>query len=159
MKVFLSFFFTLSFIAIVGSFSLVVYTFYNYFYIKPVPATTIVHDYVQPDLDDRKLWSLIQEWRKSEGLKEYSEDNLLCNLSKSRLVEIQDNYEHRLFTQKDYSSMKTNELSENINLAFSEEQTLDSWLKSASHSSALKRNYVRSCLRCENEYCVQLFAR
>lgn len=105
------------------------------------------------------LWSLIQDWRIASERPPYTVDSKLCDYADSRVKEIQNDFDHQKFVDMEKSDNFTT-LSENASKnTNTEKQTLDAWLASHTHRSALEDQYTHSCLRCESNYCVQIFGR
>lgn len=120
--------------------------------------TPIIHN-----LDSDKLWSLVQSWRQSQGLKPYTEDQKLCPIAQIRAQEIQTDFSHNQFHRRfDNSSFA---ISENLIRKYApaytitdEQDGLRAWLESPSHLDNLKKPYLFSCLRCINNFCAQEFS-
>lgn len=105
----------------------------------------------------QKLWDLVQNWRSDNGLFPFIKNQKLCDFATKRLSEIKNDWGHSGYTQnrQNYGFNFDGE-----NLAkdyFTEEETLNAWLSSASHSANLKRTYVYSCLKCDRNICAQEF--
>lgn len=117
---------------------------------NPNPPSTF------PLVSSEKLMSVVNNWRHTQGLKPYTKNDWLCEQAEKRVKEIQIDFSHNGFwnIKGDYRDLAEN-LSKDI---FNEHQHLNGWLNSASHAANLKANYYFSCIRCENNYCVQLFA-
>lgn len=73
-----------------------------------------------------------------------------------RAQEIQTDYSHDKFLTR-YRTYPV-KISENLTGAVSEQEALTSWLKSASHSATLHKDYQYSCISCLNNLCVQIFS-
>jgi len=115
--------------------------------------------------NERKLWEMIENWRKDNNLPQYLESEFTCSVADHRVKEIVTDYSHNQFRDHIWCPTCKSEytISENINTVYpsnlaTENGMLDSWLNSASHSANLKFNYSHSCLRCDQGYCVQIFA-
>lgn len=124
-------------------------------YIAPSPSPKI-------GLDEGKLWSLIQEWRQSQGLKPYIKDQRLCSVAEQRLPEIRNEWSHDKF-EKRFSNAQywpyDYEIAENLAQGFdSEKNLLESWLSSSSHRKILNYSYTYSCIETSDGYAVQVFA-
>lgn len=131
--------------------------------VQTIPAIT-PSPTPQPFSED-KLWSLIQEWRKSQGLSPYIKDQRLCDIAEDRaddmaLIDAQDN--HKGFREK-YNSYPY-VISENTNYNPSERAMLRDWLKSQGHRETLEKPYIYSCIACEQHdnkggsFCSQIFS-
>ena len=120
------------------------------------PAKSVVIDNPVPQINDEELWVLVNNWRKSEGRKEYKESELLCSFANERKYDLVKDYSHDGFHKRyDNNSFY---ISENIVAASSGKEALDKWLNSPAHAAALREPYSHSCIKCQNRYCVQLFA-
>ena len=116
-------------------------------------------------LNADKLWSLVQNWRKSENLQAYTKDQLTCDIANDRIKDwvIQDD-NHAGFIKK-YGNKYPFELAENairsiryVDRSYVEQSLLNSWLASPGHSTILHTSYPRSCIACQSNWCVQIFA-
>jgi hypothetical protein len=112
-----------------------------------------------PALSQEKLWSLIQNWRRENNLKPYIKDENLCKFAEGRLLEVADDWSHEGYREKARTmlngySMTAENLVKDFN---SEYSALNAWLNSPSHLGSLKREYTYSCVRCNNNICVQIF--
>ena len=111
-----------------------------------------------PSIDAEKLLNLINDWKIKQGSQPYTEIKNLCDLTEIRLKEIKTNFSHDGFWKHKDDYVWKN-LSENLSENYSTEQeTFTGWLNSSSHSAILKSDRTYSCLRCEDNKCVQLFA-
>lgn len=117
---------------------------------EPIPVPT------SASLSSKKLWSLIQDWRSSEKLQPYTEDQRLCKIAEDRVLnDFQlDNHEG---LYKKYSNLPY-VIQENLGLEPSEEKQLAGWLKSPSHAATLRMPYTHSCVYCNDNYCSQIFS-
>lgn len=109
-------------------------------------------------LNSDKLWSLIQEWRQSQGLSPYIKDQRLCKIAELRAPEVNaEKIPHAGFLQR-YSTYPY-VLSENIVYdSISENLAFDKWLNSASHAATLRANYIYSCVATDKDDAVQIFS-
>lgn len=106
-------------------------------------------------LSSDKLWSLVQEWRHSEGLLPYTKDQRLCNIARDRIKAGDDDHGgfYAQFSSSPY------ELSENSVWHTTDEAgALKSWLKSPRHHEALLRPYKYSCLVTDGNNALQIFS-
>lgn len=115
------------------------------------------------------LWSHIQNYKSKQGLQPYIEDQKLCEYADTRLEQVKSDYEH---TGYENTALAFHELTgfmysgENLasfiymsNQEPKEENELSRWLASPTHRKNLDNAlYTHSCLRCNQTYCVQLFA-
>ena len=104
------------------------------------------------EIADRTLWSLIQDWRKNNGLRPYIEDQRLCDIAKDRS---NDAYTHQGLYDK-YSGYPY-VISENmVKLGFPRDMLI-AWLNSSAHLVNLEKPYIYSCVICDKQ-CVQIFS-
>lgn len=110
-------------------------------------------------IDEDRLWEVVNEWREKQGKSLYKTDIVLCGYANERVKKIQSDWSHDGFhTLKKVDQFTT--LGENILNDFDNEETgLNSWLNSTTHKANLDENFSHSCIRCENNYCVQLFGK
>lgn len=129
---------------------------------NPAPQVTASPIPVKTELDSEKLWSLIQNWRQSEGLKPYIKDQRLCKLASTRLEQIKIDWSHDQFVptvRKQFSKKMDYEIGENLASDFRNEKSLlDDWLESPSHLANLKERYTYSCIEIDKWNAVQIFA-
>lgn len=106
-----------------------------------------------------RLFQLVNDWRVKEGYQPYIESEFACNVASKRLPEVEVNWSHEGFYYGRFC--KDCWLAENLADSiqyYSEEHTLSSWLKSASHAANLKTPYTHSCIECSSGYCVHIFS-
>jgi uncharacterized protein YkwD len=131
---------------------------------KPVTATNYLSEtnFKTPEpkvieLNADKLWTIINDWRASEGLKPFTKDPRLCDIATDRLKDGLDYHRGFLTRYRDYPYV----LSENEGLDTSEESMLDGpegWLKSPPHAKALRSDWVYSCVATKGNFAVQIFS-
>ena len=105
-----------------------------------------------------KLFTLVNSWRVSQKLPEFTKDNNLCEFAKERMKEIKSDWSHAGFL---LNAKKTPYVVLGENLARdynNENDTLNSWLNSASHEANLRDSYQLTCIATEDNYVIQLFA-
>ncbi len=103
-----------------------------------------------------KLFSLINEWRKSQGLTPYIKDNRLCAIAIDRADDkILDN--HVGFMRKYDTAQYPYVMQENLVSVEKEPIMLKGWLNSPPHRAALEKPYLYSCVACDKQ-CVQIFS-
>jgi len=115
-------------------------------------------------VSEEHLWKKVNEWRKSSLLKEYIKDDLLCKYASIRLQDIRSNFDHSDFnddiSKQIFHEYNYTELGENLAKDYQlEEQIIINWLTSPPHYKNLIDNFTHSCIKCEDSYCVQLFAK
>lgn len=114
----------------------------------PVPTFTPIQ---KPNAE--VLFTLINEWRKSEGLNIYIKDERLCKIAVDRSDDGFDQHKGLFEKYSQYPFV----ISENIVGLANEETMLESWLESKSHRAALEKSYIYSCVAC-NTTCIQIFS-
>lgn len=123
----------------------------------PLPTWTPTPSYLNADT----LFSLVNNWRTSENRKPFIKNDHLCDIAKSRLPEIKNDWSHSLFfthMQNGSYCPKGCSLAENLAKEEGvEDQTLDAWLHSASHAANLRGSYTKSCIATDGSYAVQIF--
>lgn len=92
----------------------------------------------------------------------YHRDERLCEFASYRLDQIQQEFKH--FDKNDsrsfLSSTKYQMIGENLSQGFERpESVLRAWLDSKTHKENLDRDFTHSCIRCNNNKCVQIFAK
>lgn len=116
-----------------------------------------------PLISQEKLWSLVQQWRAGSNRTQYKESAYTCSLADVRVKQIQTNYSHEglaeLVQTPKFKPTPGNSAQENIAAGNSSEiYEINAWLNSPDHRETLEKPYPYSCLRCENNFCVQVFA-
>jgi len=115
-------------------------------------------------VDQDVLFESVQNWRLELGKEAYIADSQLCEFANKRVKEIQSDFSHSGYRKmaeteiyKDGRYSKTGEnLSEGV---VYELELLNKWLTSPSHRDNLEDDFTHSCVRCENNYCVQIFGK
>lgn len=106
-----------------------------------------------------KLWSSIQDFRKSENLKPFIKDQRFCKFAEDRArqqVKLGILDEHKgLESDPRYRSLQ---VAENCVQVPYIEYTLKEWLSSIPHRNMLLSNHKYSCLACVKDICVQHFS-
>lgn len=146
-----------------------VFTVWAYSVIESQPKYSIES---KPDpviLNEKLMWKLVNDWRKNQGKAEYVIDENLCSLADIRVSEIKTNWSHEGFKERGSSGSdelySTGFINVGENLAqstdgWSDENSLFyNWLNSPSHKENLDKDYSHSCVKCEDNYCVQLFGK
>jgi uncharacterized protein YkwD len=127
-----------------------------------IKAPVIPTPTLQPtSLNKDKLWSLIQDWRKSQGLPPYIEDQKLCEIARDRVKAGNDDHQGLISKMEvNYYHLPQNQIiAENYNIgATTEDATLRYWLNSPSHLEALKHPYRFSCLATREFEALQIFS-
>lgn len=127
----------------------------------------IVNKLSQPiNIDSDRLFTLVQNWRSENNLKQYETDPQLCGIAAVRAYEIQTDFNHNKFNARAESITKStgyNYIGENFvrsgRKINPEQDGLNWWLHSPKHLQMLKDEEMRfSCISCRGAYCVQIFA-
>lgn len=128
---------------------------------KPIALAPVVaepvKEYVKPpvNLDSDKLWSLIQEWRQSQGLKPYIKDKRLCVVAQDRADDGFDDHQGLYAKYSDYPyAIQENLTSSRLN----EDEALNAWLNSPPHRKTLATDYKYSCVATWSATAVQIFS-
>lgn len=131
---------------------------------KPQPSERITY---RP-FSQQILWTHIQDYKTTNGLQPYIQDQKLCEYAETRLKELPKQFSHDGFRASIRAFRTTNNYAtagENLarfSYASREPNELDqlnSWLKSPTHKENLDNpTYTLSCLRCNQNYCVHIFA-
>lgn len=118
--------------------------------------------------DQKLLWYHIQEYKREQGLQPYMTDQTLCEIAESRLPDIKTNFNHDGMSAKAqilYQNSNFNGMGENLarfdytDTEPNESLQLKMWLNSPKHRENLDNPFfTHSCLRCDQNYCVHLFA-
>jgi uncharacterized protein YkwD len=122
------------------------------------PSQKLTPDPVYADAD--QMFSLVQEWRKNNGLTEYSTSALSCQIAQTRLDEVKDNFSHDGFDANRFCTTNCllgENLADNL-LKIDNPTTLDLWTKSPLHLAELQKNYPYSCIKTDGRYIVQIFS-
>ena len=111
------------------------------------------------NIDQDKLFDLIQMWRVANDYKPYKIDDGLCAFAIIRAFEVQNDWSHDGFVAGRIAPLSNHELyGENLAKEFfSEESMLDGWIHSPTHLENLESPFTYSCVRCINGYCAHEF--
>lgn len=119
---------------------------------------SIFLNYSSRTFKQSRLWQLINEYRIKANMPSFTESSNVCLMAVKRLSETKSDWSHNGFFShvKDFPNTK---IGENLIKGYaSEDRTLQGWLNSPLHKKNLTDNYKYSCLRCESDRCVQVFA-
>jgi uncharacterized protein YkwD len=128
-------------------------------------ANYIPESYQAKQISEDRLFKAVNQWRESQNKQTYITSPVLCGFATQRVKEIQSDWSHDGFkelskTGEVYKFQNFSQTGENILRDFSEENGgLESWLNSPTHRANLDSDFTHSCIRCENNYCVQLFGK
>ena len=107
-------------------------------------------------INEQKLFDLIQKYRYENYLPTYSKSDFLCNIADKRLQQIKTDFSHIIFSTSHYCDNCV--ISENLAKDFHDEQVLfTAWLNSPTHAQILKVPYTYSCLKTDGNNTVQIF--
>jgi len=115
------------------------------------------------------LWTHIQNYKSESGSQPYIQDQNLCKFADIRLPQLHKEFSHRPFdngmSDQIFAATKFNKSGENLvtfgfyNTDPIEKNQLNEWLRSPKHKENLDDPmFTHSCLRCDQSYCVQIFA-
>lgn len=111
------------------------------------------------EISESKLWEVVNTWREDNNLNQYIKDEVLCNYAESRISEIKNDWSHDGFKSMEKID-NFSWLGENLSKeTFGENQTLQMWLESPEHRENLEKDFTHSCIKCDNNYCVQIFGK
>jgi len=107
-------------------------------------------------INEQKLFDLIQKYRYENYLPTYNKSDFLCKIANQRLQQIKTDFSHAIFVNSHYCDNCV--ISENLAKSFYDEQVLfTSWLNSPTHAQILKEPYTHSCLKTDENNTVQIF--
>jgi len=111
--------------------------------------------------------SLVNEWRSSVNLAEYSQSPITCEFAERRLDDINADWSHdgfnqlsNILTQKYYPN-RTQPVyfAENLALGWqTEKEILSAWLNSPTHKRNLTSDYPFMCIRVAGNIVIQIFS-
>lgn len=139
----------------------------NFSVLLPSPSPEVAKNTPRPapssvPLSPELVTDVVNAWRTQEGLSPYTESKSTCEIAALRLPEIQKVFSHEGFYKYPPRYTSTEKISENLgrDYFFAEDapRLLNDWLNSPSHSMVLRTTYTKSCIKCANGYCVQIFA-
>jgi uncharacterized protein YkwD len=115
------------------------------------------------ELDEYVIYELVNKERSNHKLKELRLDPALCEYTEFRLSQIKVNFSHNGFKQTSLQYVQENNLKqvgENLVKDYaSESATVHDWMNSPTHrENILDATYKDTCVRCDGQYCVQIFA-
>ena len=109
-----------------------------------------------------QVWERINNWKQKEDGYKYIKDNVLCKFAEIRTEQIKTDWSHDGFYKINNQlnqATSFNSYGENLSkdIIYPVEISV-SWLNSPKHRENLNKKYTHSCIKCEDYYCVQLFA-
>ncbi len=125
------------------------------YFLTMIPSTIYA---ASNDFDQYTLWQLINDFRTNNNLRTFTQSPKLCTMAEKRLVETKTDWSHNGFYNH-VNDFPYTRIGENLVKGyFTEQLTLQAWLKSPLHKKNLTSGFIYSCLRCEENRCVQIFA-
>ena len=116
---------------------------------KPISFSTV---------EENGLWTVVNDWKEKESGYRYTSDERLCEQASIRANQIKSDWSHNGFDEVPFFDFKT--VGENLAAeSNSNNDILTLWLTSPTHKENLDENFTHSCIRCEDNYCVQLFGK
>lgn len=109
--------------------------------------------YLKPPItfSDEKLWKLINEYRKDNGLQEWTLDQRLCDFAQIRAKESSIHFRHDEFNNYlgkfERYCPECSFMNENLSVSHSEEHTLSGWIHSPGHKRLLDSDFHIGCVR------------
>lgn len=116
-------------------------------------------------ISSSQLFEDVNQWRATENKPAFIENAELCSLATVRLEEIQDDWSHDGFLPKANPLVEQKKfvmLGENLASQYQagdEKLILNTWLLSPSHKANLDADFTQSCMKCDDDSCVQIFAK
>lgn len=126
--------------------------------IEQLPSPTPSNSNERPtSLDEKRIFELVNEYRKKIGLEPFNFDETLYKIAQSRAPEIAGElYGRRLhagFFKRDLPFLAT----ENLIYVGSEEGAVNWWLHSPTHRKSIQGDYKYSAVACWGVGCTQIF--
>lgn len=111
---------------------------------------------METGLDAEVMWLLVQNWRTENKLPKYQDSEVACSIADTRIKETSNNFSHEGFEADRFCTDCY--IGENlVESPTNETRALRMWLSSEGHLANLKRNFTHSCIKCDNNRCVQIF--
>lgn len=131
-----------------------------FWYLVPTLHDLSTHDPSPPKyLSAEKLTALVNNWRVSQGLQPYIEEQRLCKIAAERVLVGDDDHEGFVKKYSNNLDYPTGVMQENAIWNFSSEQEgLDGWLNSPEHRAALEKPYKYSCIKTDKFNAIQIFS-
>lgn len=109
-------------------------------------------------LDPKRLFFLVNSYRKKIGFPEFQKDGKICSIAEKRVPEL---YEEIMVSGEMHKGFYALNLPyfavENIIYYNSEEGALQWWLNSPIHRGSIEGDFKYSCIACEGRFCSQVF--
>lgn len=140
------------FLSVLASFNIIITP-------TPIPTPT-----TQPNLDENRLWNLVNDWEKKQGYDAFVRNDELCNAADYFMAYSSD-WTYSWFTNafnKDYPvSIKYPHSKIEVNYAkefTNENDILNYWIDSIATKKRLTDYSEYSCIKCNKNNCLQIFA-
>lgn len=115
--------------------------------------------------DIYKIYDHVNNERVRKDLKPLKFNQIMCEYAEQRLENMKTEYSHKGFRSTSREALNKYNLSylgENLSediIDDSNWMVVDAWMASESHrKNILDKNYTDTCVRCDDNYCVQIFA-
>lgn len=108
-------------------------------------------------LDSEKIFSLVNQYRASQGLSSFEKDDKVCELAKTRSQELVGEIANGSIHSGLYNRDLPYWIWENAKVGSNEEGTVAWWLSSPVHHQSIVGDYKYSCVQCTGSYCSELF--
>lgn len=122
--------------------------------ITPIPTIAPIN------LDENKLWNLVNDWEKQHGYQQYIKDAKLCasvdKLYSDTELLTDSNWFNKVGLNNSYQQNST---WLNTTSAMSEESVLNGWISDTKLVKTLRDYFYQyACIRCKNQQCIMMFA-
>lgn len=117
---------------------------------------------VKYEINENILFNLVNDYRARNNLSTFTKSVITCGIATVRLDGIKRELSHDDFFPlvEAQDNWGYERIGENLAKGWqSEDITLSNWITSPTHKYNLDYPYTESCIRCENGYCVQIFAK
>lgn len=105
---------------------------------------------VTNDINQEKLFKLVQEYRRGHGLRTFERSSILCDFAAIRVHQIDSNFSHEGFQElsnKFLHAAQFTGIGENLATGFtSAGEVLQGWIKSPLHKANLDRDFTHLCI-------------
>jgi len=108
-------------------------------------------------LDSDKIFSLINQYRESQGLTPFEKNDDVCSLAQTRSTEIPAEINNGTLHSGLYNRGLPYWIWENAKYGSNEDGTVAWWLASPLHHKSIVGDYKYSCVKCTGSYCSELF--
>jgi hypothetical protein len=110
-----------------------------------------------PSLDANLIFDLINAHRASIGKPAFLKDDALCSLAITRSLELPAEFANGSLHSGLYNRGLPYWITENAKWGSNEAGTVQWWLNSPIHRSAIQGDHIYSCGACNGTQCSQLF--